>query len=469
MLAEIQRKLRAGEVTSRALTQAALQRIREQNDTLHAFITVCGDEALRQAEAADARLAAGGAPPLCGIPMALKDNICTAGVRTSCASRMLDDFVPPYSACVWEKLEADGAVLLGKTNMDEFAMGSGGENSAFGPCRNPRDPAYAAGGSSGGSAAAVAAGMAFYALGSDTGGSVRVPAAYCGVVGVKPSYGRISRRGVAAFASSLDQIGVLAHSVRDSMEVLHALCGRDAGDMTTADIPPGFVPAPGGARGLRVGVLENIADVVSEDVCSAAGRAAEAFSENGAVVRAAALPPHELAYAAYYILSACEASSNLARYDGVRFGRAAADAQNTAETYRKARAGFGTEVKRRLLAGTAALSAEDRGKAYEQAARVRSEIARQMRDALSQCDVILTPTAPRTAYHIGERDGMVLPSRDSDLFTVAASLAGLPAISLPAGSSGGLPIGVQLIAAPFREDMLYRAALFLEEAMRGDG
>ena len=465
MIEELQKRLRSGEVSARSLTEAALARIEAENGTLHAFITVCPALALRQADAADRRIAQGGAPPLCGIPMALKDNICTEGVRTTCASRILAEFVPPYSACVWERLENEGAVLLGKTNMDEFAMGSGGENSAFGACRNPQDPTCAAGGSSGGSAAAVAAGMAVYALGTDTGGSVRVPAAYCGVTGLKPSYGRISRRGVAALASSLDQVGVLASSVRDTLTVLRAVAGHDPGDMTSARLPAAIDAAPGGAQGLRVGVPEDLEECASPAAVRAARRAAKLLEARGAVLVPARLPAYETCYAVYYILCSSEASSNLARYDGIRYGHAAPGDTLAAE-YENARALFGEEVKRRLLAGTAALTADSRHGVYERAMELRWQITRQMWEIFTRCDIFLTPTAPDTAYRIGAHSGASMASHASDLFTAAPSLAGLPAISLPAGRHGGLPLGVQLTADAFAENMLYRAAFALEEAIR---
>ena len=465
MIEELQKRLRSGEVSARSLTEAALARIEAENGTLHAFITVCPALALRQADAADRRIAQGGAPPLCGIPMALKDNICTEGVRTTCASRILAEFVPPYSACVWERLEAEGAVLLGKTNMDEFAMGSGGENSAFGACRNPHDPACAAGGSSGGSAASVAAGMAVYALGTDTGGSVRVPAAYCGVTGLKPSYGRISRRGVAALASSLDQVGVLASSVRDTLTVLRAVAGHDPGDMTTVRLPAVIDAAPGGAQELRVGVPEDLEECASPAAARTARRAAELLEARGAVLVPVRQPAYETCYAVYYILCSSEASSNLARYDGIRYG-CAASGDTLAAEYENARALLGEEVKRRILAGTAALTADSRHGVYERAMELRRQITQQMREIFTRCDILLTPTAPDIAYRIGAHSGASMASHASDLFTAAPSLAGLPAISLPAGGHEGLPLGVQLTADAFAENMLYRAAFALEEAIR---
>ena len=464
MIEQTAKRLRTGEVTSRALTEEALRRIGERAD-LHTFITVCAEDALRMAEDADARIRAGNAPLLCGIPMSLKDNIVTAGIRTTAASRMLADFVPPYDAFVWEKLKAEGAVLLGKTNMDEFAMGAGGETSAFGACVHPRDARFVAGGSSSGGAAAVASGQGFYALGSDTGGSVRVPAAYCGVVGIKPTYGRISRRGLIAFASSLDQIGVIAGSVADSAAVLTAIVGEDPMDTTSADRAADFCPIVRDVRGLRIGICPSLLAECTAEVGDMMREAVEKITERGAVPVEVILPDARRAYAAYYLLSACEASSNLARYDGIRYGQAAADPADTADMFRRTRACLGTEVKRRLLAGTCALSADERGEAYDRASRTRRAIAEEMRQVFALCDVIMIPTVPDIAYELGSRQTQTLAYRQSDAFTTVPSLAGLPAISLPGGSSRGMPLGIQLIAPPMREDVLLRCAAVLEEEM----
>ena len=465
VLAECCDKLRTGEVSARSLTEEALTRIQKTEGKLNAFITVCGEEALRQAELADARIAAGKVPPLCGIPMALKDNICTAGIRTTCASRMLADFVPCYNAFVWERLHAQGAVLLGKTNMDEFAMGAGGETSAFGVCRNPWDTDRVAGGSSGGSAAAVASGTVLYALGSDTGGSVRVPAAYCGVVGMKPTYGRVSRRGLVAFASSLDQIGVLTRSVRDSAQVLAAICGHDEMDAVSADRAVDFMHFSSDVRGMRVGILAIDDLAVSEEMRVCYDRAEQLLCLLGAQLIPVTLPLPEEAYAAYYLISSCEASSNLARYDGIRYGRRAENPTTPAQTYTDARKYFGDEVKRRLLAGTYALSANGRGETYEQAQRMRRAVVHRMNEIFTTCDAVLTPTVPECAYRVGSRDGEVLAYERCDTFTVIPSLAGLPAISIPAGKEQSMPLGIQLVAPAFREDTLYRAAAALEEAI----
>jgi len=474
MIRKLHEKLCRGETTSRKLTEAALAHLEARNGETHAFLTICADGALSMADEADRRIARGDVPLLCGIPMALKDNICTAGIRTTCASEMLEDFVPPYSAFVWRRLQEQGAVLLGKTNMDEFAMGAGGETSFFGVCRNPRNPEYVAGGSSGGSAAAVADGTAVYALGSDTGGSVRVPASFCGVVGVKPTYGRVSRQGLVSFASSLDQIGILARSVQDTADVLSAIAGADAGDMTTAAAPMDLdsIDAGGRVDGMRVGVpgTEFLqAAGATEAVCAAVTEAARLLAGRGAVLVEPPWPDPEIAYDAYYMIAACEASSNLARYDGIRYGKSAGDVPHITGQFTGARRYFGPEVQRRLLVGTAALSARDRGIAYDSARQVREQIRRQMARSLEACDVILTPAAPGTAYAVGAHAGQAMAGRGVDVFAVAPSLAGLPALSLPVGEDGGMPMGVQLVSAAFREDRMYTAALALEEALRNDG
>lgn len=464
MLSAYAKRLRAGEITSRALTEAALARIAETEPSFRAFITVCADTALAAADEADRRIAAGDAPLLCGIPMALKDNICTAGILTTCASRMLDNFVPPYNAYAWERLQAEGAVLLGKTNLDEFAMGSGNETSAFGVCRNPANPDYVAGGSSGGSAAAVAAGEAVYALGSDTGGSVRVPASYCGVVGVKPTYGRISRRGMIAMASSLDQAGIMTKTVTDSALVLAAICGRDPGDATSADRPVDFLNVPPDVRGMRVGICDLPAGSVSAAVRDMYTRVVRLMESLGAEIFSVPMPSADEAYATYYLISACEASSNLARYDGIRYGRAGAG-DTLEEMFASARSYFGDEVKRRLLAGTYALAAQGRAETYDRARLMRTRIRTHMKEQFRVVDVILTPTAADTAYPVGGHAGDAVAYRTCDMFTTVPSLAGLPAISVPAGRDRGLPLGMQIVAPHFREDILYRAALAMEEAV----
>lgn len=464
MLKEYAKQLRSGALTSRALTEAALARMEQTEPSFRAFITVCADTALAAADEADRRIAAGDAPLLCGIPMALKDNICTAGIRTTCASRVLADFVPPYDAYTWERLRSDGAVLLGKTNLDEFAMGSGNETSAFGVCRNPVDPRYVAGGSSGGSAAAVAAGDAVYALGSDTGGSVRVPAAYCGVVGVKPTYGRISRRGLIAMASSLDQIGIMTKTVEDSALVLAAVSGRDPMDPTSADRAVDFLDGVSDVRGMRVGICDVAGDGTSVAVQDMYARAAAALKDRGAEIVCVSMPSAEEAYAAYYLISACEASSNLARYDGIRYGSAGAG-DTPEEMFASARSHFGDEVKRRLLAGTYALAAQGRAETYDRARQMRTQIRNHMKELFLSCDVILTPTAADTAYVVGGKSGDAVAYRYCDTFTTVPSLAGLPAITVPAGQARGLPLGVQIVAPHFREDVMYRAALALEEAI----
>lgn len=462
MLTQIYRQLRTGETTARALTETSLAVIRKMNPTLRVFLHVDEEAALRQAEAADERIRQGESSLLCGIPTALKDNLAVAGVPMSCASQMLKNFVPAYSACAWERLQAAGAVMIGKTNMDEFAMGSGGETSAFGVCRNPCDISRVAGGSSGGSAAAVASGMAAYALGSDTGGSVRVPAAFCGVVGMKPTYGRISRRGLTAFASSLDQIGILSQSVRDSALVLSCIAGKDPGDATSASRLQDFFPYTESVRGMRVAVPVGFAEDVSPRVRRFYERGCDFLREAGAETVPVSFPSPDAAYAAYYLISACEASSNLARYDGLRYGGDVDTNGSFEEICRKTRQQFGNEVRRRILTGTFALSAAGRESTYERACRVRQDISDALQNIFADCSLVLLPSVPDIAYPVGERDGDAVAYRDCDRYTVAASLAGMPAISVPVGVDGGMPYSLQLIAPPFREDLLFAGASVLE-------
>ena len=467
MITEWIRRLRAGETSACALTEALLAAIEARGGEINAYLTVCAARARAAAEAADARLAAGNAPALCGIPMALKDNLAAAGVPMTCASRMLEGFVPPYSAAAWERLEAAGAVLLGKTNLDEFAMGAGTENSAFGVTRNPHDPTRVAGGSSGGSAAAVAAGMAGYALGSDTGGSVRVPAAYCGVVGLKPAYGRISRWGLTAFASSLDTVGILAATVRDAALVLAAVCGADARDATSVDAPP--PGAPDRTFAGRLGVPAGITDGCAPSVAAAFGEAAARMAACGWRIVEAPWPREAEAYAAYYLLSAAEASSNLARYDGIRYGVPAKDAADVPSLYTDARARFGGEVRRRILAGTYILHRDqaDGTAIYARAQAARAAVRATLEAAFADCDVILTPSTPTAAYPVGMHDDEAVAYRGCDRFTVPASLAGVPSVSVPFGHEGRLPLGMCLTAPAMREDVLLAAAASLERCADG--
>ena len=462
-------KLRKHEFSSLELTDAVFRRIAETDDKIHAFITLCRDSALEQAKQADERLKRGGnTPPLLGIPIAVKDNFLTRGLRTTCASKILGDFVPPYDATAINRIRASGAVITGKTNLDEFAMGSSAENSAFFPTRNPWDKERVPGGSSGGSAAAVAADQCIAALGTDTGGSIRQPAAFCGVVGLKPTYGRVSRYGIIAFASSMDQVGPITKDVRDCALMLEAIAGHDPADSTSADRPvPRYSEAlTGDVKGLRLGVpKEYFITGIAPEVEQAIRAAIRLLEKNGAVVEEISLPHTEYAVAVYYIVATAEASSNLARYDGMRFGHRAGG-KDLLETYMLSREeGFGPEVKRRIMLGTYTLSAGYYDAYYLKAQRVRALIKQDFHAAFQRCDAILTPTAPTTAFKIGEKTQDPLQMYLSDIYTISVNLAGLPALSLPCGfDANGLPIGMQVIGKHFDETTVLRLAYAYEQS-----
>jgi len=453
--------LRKREISARELTRACLEQIALVDPKLNAFITVCAREAHEQADAADARLAAGDAPSLCGIPLAIKDIYATRGVRTTAASKILENFVPPYDATVIATLRANGAVFVGKANMDEFAMGSSTENSAFGPTRNPHQVERVAGGSSGGSAAAVAADQCLGALGTDTGGSIREPASFCGVVGLKPTYSRVSRYGVIAYASSLDQVGPFAKTVRDAAIMLRDLAGADPRDSTCSARPvPDYEAAlTGDMTGIRVGVpKEFFVEGIAPEVEKAVRSALNAYKSMGARIIDISLPHTSYAIAAYYIVATAEASANLARYDGIRYGlRVAGD--NNIEIYNRTRArGFGAEVKRRIMLGTFVLSAGYYDAYYLKGQKVRTLIRRDFERAFESCDIIATPVAPTTAFKLGEKMSDPLQMYLSDIFTISVNLAGLPGMSVPCGfDASGLPIGLQLIGPPFGEEAILRA------------
>ena len=461
--------LRAREVSSEELTRGFLARVEEKEPEIGAFLTVTAEGALRAARSVDARRGAGeDLPLLAGIPMALKDNLCTRGVRTTCASRMLADFVPTYDATVVSRLSAAGAVMLGKLNMDEFAMVSSTENSAFHPTRNPADTSRVPGGSSGGSAAAVAAGEAVYALGSDTGGSIRQPAAFCGVVGLKPTYGRVSRYGLVAFASSLDQVGPITSCVADNAAVLSSVAGQDPRDATSAPRPAeDFSRWIGrGVRGFRVALpREFFGEGLDAEVKAAVLASARQLEAAGAVVEEVSLPSLAAALPAYYVLSSAEASSNLARFDGVRFGSRAAEFESIGELYCRTRTEFfGEEVKRRILLGTFALSAGYYDAYYKKALQMRTRIAAEYEKIFASHDLILSPVAPTTAYRLGEKTADPMQMYLGDIYTVPVNIAGIPALSLPCGrDAAGLPIGVQLMGPKWSEARLYQAAAVLEE------
>ena len=460
-IAQLAQALRARETSAVDLARRALDAARA-NAPLNALITQADAPARSAAERADVALARGAAGPLCGIPFVHKDIFCTNGIRTTCGSRMLEDFVPPYDATVVERLDRANAVAIGKANMDEFAMGSSNENSHFGPVRNPWDAARVPGGSSGGSAAAVAAGIVPFATGTDTGGSIRQPAAFCGITGLKPTYGRVSRWGMIAFASSLDCGGVLARSAEDCAHVLAAIAGHDPRDATSMQRPVDdyVVALSAKLSGMRIGVAREYFGAGVEDGVGAAVREALAeLQKRGAVLVDISLPHAELAIPAYYVIAPAEASSNLARYDGVRFGHRCSDPASLEDLYSRSRAeGFGAEVKRRILIGTYALSAGYYDAYYLRAQRVRRLIANDFSEAFQHVDLIAGPTAPTVAFKLGEKSADPLAMYAADVNTVAVNLAGLPAISIPAGFSAGLPVGLQLIAPAFAESRLLGTA-----------
>jgi len=457
------------EIKPSDLLEESLSAIRRTDDRIGAFLTVDEEGARAAAAGLDRELEQRGGRRglLFGLPAGIKDNIVTEGLRTTCASRFLEHFVPVYDATVMAKLREARAVTVGKLNMDEFAMGSSNENSAFGPVRNPWNPACVPGGSSGGSAAAVAAGQVYFALGSDTGGSIRQPAAYCGVVGLKPTYGLVSRYGLVAFASSLDQIGPLTKNVEDAACVLQAIAGHDPKDSTSASVPvPDYRGAlTGDVRGMRIAVpREYIGEGVSEGVRARVLEALKVFESLGAVVEEVSMPHTEYAAPAYYVIASCEASSNLSRFDGIRYGRRA-EAANLEDVYVKSRSeGFGREVKRRIMLGTFALSSGYYDAYYLKAQKVRTLVKRDFERVFESYDLIAGPTTPTTAFFIGEQTEDPLTMYLNDVLTIPVNLAGVPAISVPCGFSGGLPVGLQLIGKPFGEADLLRAAHAFEQS-----
>lgn len=470
---ELARAMKEGEISSVEATQAYLKRIDEKNGEIGAYITITPDLAMRAAKESDERRRQGKArSPMDGVPIGIKDNICTKGTRTTCASKILENFIPPYDAGVVERLNAAGLVMLGKMNMDEFAMGSSTENSAFRFTRNPVHPSRVPGGSSGGSAAAVAAKMAAFTLGSDTGGSIRQPASFCGIVGMKPSYGRVSRYGLVAFASSLDQIGPLARDVRDCAAALQLIAGFDKRDSTcvpkkTPDFMQGIED---GIEGCRFALPEEfLGEGISDDVKEAVAGAVKICEKLGAKVDVISMPSLKSALPAYYVISSAEASSNLARFDGVRYGSRAGNFDGIDELYANTRSEyFGAEVKRRIMLGTFALSAGYYDAYYKKALQVRTLIMNELSDIFKKYDLILSPTAPTTAWRFGEKsDPMEMYL--SDICTVPVNIAGIPAISLPCGKDrDGLPVGLQLMGKVFDESSVLRAARALEMELGGE-
>ncbi len=468
-IVDIVRETVAGGRSCRDAIEAAIAHIEEGDKTIRAFSSVVAGRARERARELDALPAAEkGRKTLLGIPIAVKDNICTLDTPTTCASRMLRDFTPPYNAAVVEALEEAGAIIVGKTNLDEFAMGSSTETSALGVTRNPHDPDHVPGGSSGGSAAAVAAGFAPVALGSDTGGSIRQPASFCGVVGMKPTYGRVSRYGLVAFASSLDQIGPLAARVEDAGLLLAAIAGPDSRDSTCAGAPFDNHAAlyDEDIRGLRIGVpAEYFGEGLAAPVRESIEAVQKELGNRGAELTGISLPHVQNAIATYYILCTAEASSNLARYDGVKYGYRSPGKNDLFDMYRATREeGFGPEVKRRIMLGTYVLSSGYYDAYYLKAARVRTLIARDFDKAFERCDAIISPVSPTLAFRIGEKTSDPLQMYLNDIYTVSANLAGIPGISVPCGFSGSLPIGVQFMAPKWREDTLVRLGFAVQQS-----
>jgi len=460
-VAELSAAMASKEISSVELTQAYLDRIDSHNESLNAFITVCKDSALVAAAKADQKRANGESGPLLGIPLAHKDIFCTTGIKTTSGSKMLHNFVSPYDATVVEKLNAAGMVTLGKTNMDEFAMGSSNESSFFGPARNPWNANKVPGGSSGGSAAAVAADLCAIATGTDTGGSIRQPASFCGITGFKPSYGRVSRWGMIAFASSLDQAGPICKSAEDAAIMLNAIAGLDTKDSTSADVPvEDFTAGLGDSiKGLRIGIpRQHFAEGLSPDVEAVVREGLRELEANGAILKEIDLPNNHLSIPAYYVIAPAEASANLSRFDGVRYGYRCENPVDLDDMYKRTRSeGFGAEVKRRILIGTYALSAGYYDAYYRRAQKIRRLIKNDFTEAFKEVDVIIGPTSPNTAFDLGAKSDPVAMYLE-DIYTIAVNLAGLPGVSVPAGFVNQMPVGVQMIASDFCEAKLLNVA-----------
>jgi aspartyl-tRNA(Asn)/glutamyl-tRNA(Gln) amidotransferase subunit A len=466
---ELHELLKTKKISSAELTRSVFQRIDAVEHDVHAYITLTRDVALQQAAAADSQIKQGAVAPLTGIPLAIKDILCTAGIATTCGSKILENFMPTYDATVIKKLKEQHVVFVGKTNMDEFAMGSSTETSCFGPTRNPWSLDRVPGGSSGGSAAAVAADECIAALGTDTGGSIRQPASCCGVVGMKPTYGRVSRFGLVAFASSLDQIGPFTKDITDAALIMNYICGYDSQDSTSVnrEVPDYTSALVNDVTGLTLGVPKEYFGTagIDPEVETAVWSALRELERQGATIKEISLPHTEYAVAAYYLIAPAEASSNLARYDGVKYGYRALEETGLREMYELTRSkGFGAEVKRRIMLGTYALSAGYYDAYYKKASQVRTLIRRDFEQAFAVCDLIVTPTAPTPPFKLGEKMNNPLQMYLSDIFTIPANLAGLPGISMPCGlSSEGLSIGLQIIGNVFAEEKMLRCAYCFEQ------
>ncbi len=463
ILPKIAADLQSGKTTSVQLTQEYMAIIAQKNPQLNAYVATTLPTAISQARKADKMIASGKATPLTGIPFALKDNICTDGLPTTCCSKSLQNFIPNYNATAWQKLKDCGAVLLGKTNMDEFAMGTTGETSIYGAPCNPLDVTKVCGGSSGGSAAAVCANMAAYALGSDTGGSVRQPAAFCGVVGFKPTYGAVSRYGLISYASSLDQIGILTNGVLDAALVYDAIKGKDKKDATTLAVAQTSTRLSAEVKGLKIGIPEQFFKGLSPQVAQAAMDAARSYERAGATLVSVDLPVLQQSLAAYQVLSCAEASSNLGRYDGVRYGYRATDYNGVEDMMIKSRSqGFGREVQKRILFGTYVLSDGNYDTYYKKACSIKNQLCAQMQNAFQTCHVLMGATAPTTAFPMGYRANNRIQAYLSDICTVPANVAGLPAISLPCGRVEGMPVGLQIIGNRLADEQVLSTAYFFE-------
>ncbi|UTW03839.1 Asp-tRNA(Asn)/Glu-tRNA(Gln) amidotransferase subunit GatA [Amphritea atlantica] len=467
-LAELAQGLATGEFSSVELTRNYLDRIRAEDGSLNSFITVTEEQALAQAKTADQRRAAGDAGPFTGLPIAHKDIFCTEGVRTSCGSRMLDNFISPYNATVIENFNHAGAVSLGKTNMDEFAMGSSNESSFYGAARNPWNTECVPGGSSGGSAAAIAGGLAPAATGTDTGGSIRQPAALCGITGLKPTYGRVSRYGMIAYASSLDQGGPMARTAEDNAMMLNVMAGFDPKDSTSIDkaVPDYTLTLNDSLKGLKIGLpKEFFSGEIDPQITAQVQNAIREFEALGATVKEVSLPNTHLAIPAYYIIAPAEASSNLSRFDGVRYGYRCEDPVDLEDMYKRSRGeGFGEEVKRRIMVGTYALSEGFYDAYYKKALQIRRLIQQDFVNALSEVDIIMGPTTPHPAFKLGEKSSDPVAMYMEDIFTISLNLAGMPGMSVPCGFANGLPVGLQLIGNYFAEERLLNAAHQFQQA-----
>lgn len=461
------------EITVPEVVKAYIEKIKQDDEKIKAYVTVCEEEALQKAEEIQAKFDAGEeVGPFAGIPVAVKDNICTKGVKTTCSSKMLENFVAPYSATVYQKVEGAGMIMLGKANMDEFAMGGSTENSAFFKTHNPINLNKVPGGSSGGSAAAVAGNLAPVSLGSDTGGSIREPASFCGIVGIKPTYGLVSRYGLVAFASSLDQIGPMGKDVEDCAKLLNVIAGHDEMDSTSAKLDKKDYSRAlvSDVKGLRIGVpKEFMGEGVNQEVREAIQKAIEEYKALGAVVSECSLPATEYALPAYYIIACAEASANLGRYDGIRYGYRTPNYENLQDIYRNSRSeGFGEEVKRRIILGTYVLSSGYYDAYYKKAQKVRTIVKQGFDKAFEEFDVLLTPTVPMTAFDIGSKIQDPLEMYMTDILTVSVNIAGVPAISIPCGKDHeGMPIGMQLIAKHFNEEKMIQAAYTYEQKVKG--